>query len=101
MSTVSIHKFAVRGLDRDGLADELAAFARDNASTLPGLQRVMVLSEYGGRDVAVVAEWETQEAWAAGTEKLYADPRLTELSAGTGRGSTELYTSVAVADRAP
>jgi heme-degrading monooxygenase HmoA len=93
---VSIHKFTAGRLDRERLAGEIAAFVEDTVSTLPGLRRVTVLSEYGGRHVAIVAEWETHEAWAAGVQALYADPRLKELSAATGQATNEAYTPVSV-----
>lgn len=98
-AAVSIHKFAAGRFDKERLADDIAAYAGEMVSTLPGLLRVMVLSGYGGRHVTVVAEWETHDAWAAGTETLYADPRLRELAAGTGQGENEGYVPVAVAQR--
>jgi heme-degrading monooxygenase HmoA len=99
---VSIHKFSAGHVDKDHLAQQIGAFVEDNASNLPGLTRVTVLSEYGGNHVAIIAEWETHEAWADSESGLYGHPRLRELLAGTtGVGGTnEAYTPVTVAPRA-
>jgi hypothetical protein len=94
---VSIHKFNAGRTDMERLADEIAAFAEDTVATLPGVRRAMVLREYGGRHVAIVAEWETHEAWAAGARALYADPRLSELTGGTELATNDAYALVAVA----
>ena len=98
---VTIHKFTAGRFDKERLADEIAAVAGDVASTLPGLRRAIVLREYGGSHIAIVAEWEDHEALAAGTGALYADPRLHELAAETGESTNEAYTPVSSVEGQP
>lgn len=100
---VSIHKFSAGRADKEQLAQAIAAFVDDTASTIRGLTRATVLSEYGGSHITVIAEWETHEAWTGNGAALYANQRLRELLARmTGAGGTnEAYIPVGVTPHGP
>ena len=92
---VTVHSFSVGGADFEQFLVDLVALVESLHKEIEGLRQVAVLREYGTGRVAVLAEWENLAAQVKGTDVLYRDEALGQVTQRSGVGENHAYEVVA------